>query len=79
MSKVNMYSMYDRLSGMYGNPYVSYNDASAKRDFVAFCKLPQNQYLSGDMELYKLGEFDSDTGEAVTYKPEFIMRGEVIE
>lgn len=77
--KSNLYTMRDRLSGTYGSPFTSVNDASAKRDFNAFCKLPQNQYLSGDMELYKLGEFESDTGEIISYKPEYIMRGEIIE
>lgn len=76
---VKVFTMRDRKSGMYGNPFVSHNDQTAKRDFYAFCKLPQNAYLSGDMELYSLGEFDSDSGEIKAYKPEFICGGEVIE
>lgn len=76
---VKMFTMRDRKSAMYGNPFVSHNEQTAKRDFNAFCRLPENQYLSGDMELYSLGTFDSDTGELISYKPEFICGGEVIE
>ncbi len=76
---VKLYTMRDRISGMYGNPYVSHNDKTAMRDFDAFCRLPQNQYLSPDMELYSLGEFNSETGEISYEKPVFIKGGEVIE
>lgn len=75
----NIYTMRDRKSGIYGNPFISYNDKCAVRDFDAFCNLPHNKYLAEDMELYKLGTFDSTTGEIVAYKPEFIKGGEVIE
>lgn len=75
----NLYTMRDRKSGIYGNPFVSYNDKCAIRDFDAFCNLQQNSYLADDMELYKLGTFESDTGEIISYKPEFLKGGELIE
>ncbi|QXP45050.1 nonstructural protein [Microvirus mar16] len=68
-----IYTIYDRKSGIYGNPFFSQNDACAERDFKAFCAMPQNSYLAEDLELYDLGKFDSDTGEIVGWtKPEFL-------
>ena len=69
-----LYSMRDRKSGMYGVPFASFNDETAKRDFNAFCKQPQNVYLASDMELYYLGEFETTTGElkSIENKPYFL-------
>lgn len=78
--KSKLYTMRDRKSGIYGTPFASYNHATAQRDFKSFCSMSQNQYLSGDMELYYIGEFESDTGEIYAdVKPEFILGGDVIE
>lgn len=79
MPNYNLYTMYDRKSGIYGSPFVSHNDKTATRDFDSFCALPQNKYLSADMELYKLGTFNSSTGEIEHFKPEFIKAGELYE
>lgn len=77
--KSKIYTMRDRKSGIYGNPFLSHNDDTAKRDFDAFCGLEQNKYISGDMELYALGSFDSETGIIEDYAPEFIKGGVVYE
>ena len=75
MAHFNLYTMKDNLSGMYGSPFVSYNEATAKREFEAYCKLPQNKYLAPNMELYFIGGFDSSTGECVTHELELIYKG----
>lgn len=62
---INAYSIYDRKSGIYGNPFFSQNDETAKRDFTAFCAMPQNSYIAPDLELYAVCSFDSSTGEVM--------------
>lgn len=72
---INAYSIYDRKSGIYGNPFFSQNDETAKRDFNAFCSMPQNTYLASDLELYAVCSFESETGEVNTndcHKPVFL-------
>lgn len=74
--RMTMYSIRDRKAGIYGAPFMAQNDEVAKRDFVGFCSHPQNAYLANDMELYKMGEFESDTGEVIGEpKPLFIICG----
>lgn len=74
-----LYVMRDRRSGIYGTPFVSHNDKTAERDFDSFCKLKQNQYLSPDMELYSLGDYDTETGEIKSTVPMFMKQGELYE
>lgn len=69
----NLYTIYDRKSGMYGTPFASPNDGCAKRDFHAFCSHTANEYIREDLELYKLGAFDSASGCLTDpQKPEFL-------
>lgn len=71
ISKV--YVMRDRKAGFYGTPFFSQNDATATRDFFGFCRMPQNEYLADDLELYYVGEFDSESGEITSLrKPVFL-------
>lgn len=73
---VNAYTIYDRKSGIFGNPFFSQNHDTAIRDFTAFCNLPQNNYIAPDLELYAVGTFDSDCGflSNVNYsKPMFLI------
>lgn len=75
MSQLNLYTMKDNLSGIFGSPFVSYNEATAKREFEAFCKLRQNKYIAPNMELYFIGGFDSSTGECEVHPLELIYKG----
>ena len=72
--KTCLYSIYDRKSGNYGTPFSSYNDDTAQRDFLGFCGEVANKYLADDLELYKVGQFESSSGEvfSVDNKPEFL-------
>lgn len=69
----NLYSYYDRVSGVYSSPIPSINRASAIRQFVA-------QVAQGvsalDMELYEVGTFDILSGVIVPVAPVFVCRYE---
>lgn len=58
-----MYVIRDRKGGFYGTPFCSQNDDTAARDFLGFCRMPQNEYLADDLELFYVGDFDSESGE----------------
>lgn len=57
----------------FGTPRAVTNIDSAKRDFRL---LEQNDPRHGDLRLYHLGEFDTETGEIKSKKPEILMKGE---
>lgn len=57
-------SVYDKLTGVYGNPCLVENEATAKR---MFSDLLSNESTTiskhpADFELYRLGYFDRKTG-----------------
>lgn len=51
-----VYSVFDRVLGLYQDPFLSINVGSAVRRFKAMC---QNNYIAPDLVLYRLGQFDS--------------------
>lgn len=61
-----LYSIRDRVTGIYDSPFPSVNDNSAKRDFRMLIKNPKYNYQNGDLELYKIGTLDSSSGELVS-------------
>ena len=70
-----LYTIRDRKSGIYGTPFGSFNHDTAIRDFHSFCKQVQNEYLAEDLELYYVGEFESNTGEMKSKeKAEFLVQ-----
>lgn len=46
---------------------------AAKRDFKVLC---EESPIAKDMNLWKLGEYNTKTGEITPNKPELIMKGE---
>lgn len=68
-----LYSVYDRLSGVYNPPFPAQNDACAVRYFN---EVASKSYCGNDYELYKCGEFSQDSGVIVPVsdKPVFITR-----
>lgn len=46
---------------------------SAERDFKALC---EDSPIAKDMNLWKLGNYNTETGEIKAIKPELIMKGE---
>lgn len=74
--KLNIYSVKDVVVGEMGNPFYLNNDEMAKRSFKQAINNDQSQLAINytDMQLYKLGELDTVTGEIVS-NVEFIMSG----
>lgn len=65
-----VYSVYDKVAGLYGQPFVAVRDGVAIRSFMEFVN---NSYSGKDCQLFKIGEFDNVEGLINAYsKPEFI-------
>jgi len=56
----NLYSIYDKVSGVFNKPFVEVNDASAKRAFQHSLKSAPDMT---DYELYYIGQFDDGKGD----------------
>lgn len=70
--KYNLYTYYDRVSGIYSAPIPAVNRAVAIRQFVAQIKNAQT-VGADDMELYEVGGFDIQSGEVSSVgKPVFV-------
>lgn len=69
-----MYSIFDKVAGTYSEPFLSVNEATAIRRFN--WQLSQSVMVAGDCALYKVGEFDLDTG-AITPCVTFVCNYEV--
>lgn len=74
--KLNIYTVKDVVVGEMGNPFYLNNDEMAKRSFKQAINNDQSQLAINytDMQLYKLGELDTVTGEIIS-NVEFIMNG----
>lgn len=74
--KVGVYSIRDSVTGFYQTPTFDLNDAAAERNF----KFGVNSndfygYSAGDIDLFKIGEFDSLTGKIDGIDPIMILSG----
>lgn len=58
--KYKIYMMFDRVAGVYQNIFMSISDNTAVRDFKGM--LSKHPYAE-DMELYRMGEVNIDSGE----------------
>ena len=76
--KVGVFSIRDKHSGFL-EPRLNMNDSLAIRAFaIAVNNAPVGAdlgYAPGDFDLYKLGEFDTETGMFDSKIPEFIVSG----
>lgn len=70
--KTNLYCIRDRKSGIFGSPFMHYNDECAVRDFNIVTHSERNRYEGLDFELFKIGEFESTTGEITSFRPDFV-------
>lgn len=68
-----VYCIRDKKSGFI-QPTVDQNDETAKRNFAFAVQRSDSIFLAfpDDYDLYKVGEFDSDSGEMVGCLPEFV-------
>ena len=77
--KVYVYSIYDKVAGVYSMPICQHNDNSARRYFQSVAN-SSREVAATDCQLYKVGEYDTESGIfAGLITPEFICNGEVIE
>lgn len=77
MSKVAIFSVYDRAASIYGTPFYSHNKQTAVRSVAAEVNRDDpTSTLStapADFDLYELGEYDQDTGRFTTFDtPQFV-------
>lgn len=71
----NMYTCYDINAG-YGLPFSCSNDQMALRAFQYYCLTDEEGIMkAGDLELYKCGTFNRDTGEYKNIRLKLIERG----
>ncbi len=75
--KLNVYAVKDTVTGEFGSPYLGKNDNEAIRGFKYGVETPSQSLIythSQDMQLFKMGEFDINTGEIIS-KVEFLASG----
>lgn len=62
--ELNMYSVYDRKARIYNSPYVLANDQMAIRSFrlIVNDKESMVHHYPEDFVLYRIGKFNSNTG-----------------
>lgn len=75
---MNIYSIYDRVAGVYSEPFLEKNDALAVRRFQ-YC-LSQSPMIKLDCDLFRIGVFDELAGVIqACERPEFIKRYEEVD
>lgn len=74
-SELKLYSMFDRIAGVYYPPFVANNDNMAIRSFNYTCTMLKEQKPS-DMELYLVGSFSQATCAITTCERAFLVRGQ---
>ena len=68
--RYNVYSLRDKVSNQFRDLTLNLSDDVAKRDLgYAVNNNPQLQYMSKDLELYHVGEFDGDKGIMIPVSP----------
>ena len=68
-----VYSIRDMLVEFHA-PIVGVNNEQMIRDFKIFCE-KKAELERADLQLFKIGEFDTKTGIIVPCEPEYIMGG----
>jgi hypothetical protein len=71
-----IYTVYDRVSGMYGGLVLHVNKASAIRWFGDI--MSKNEHAA-DMDLYYIGTFDTQDGVASIGSPVFVTNVATME
>ena len=67
---ISIYSINDALNG-FASPTLQNNDAAAMRSFAEVFK---DVYSPADYSLWKIGSFDTETGEIIPDVPSIICR-----
>lgn len=70
---MKLYSIYDRVSGVYGAPFVQIKEDQAIRQFNYL--MNNSPMVRDDCELYYLGSFEEDSGLIFPEtKPVFVVK-----
>lgn len=75
--KLNIYAVKDTIQGAFMNPFYLQNDQVAMRSFKNTIESEQMNTIkmnAKDMQLYKLGEFEEETGE-IKSEVKFLVNG----
>lgn len=78
--KLSIYAIRDVHTGFL-TPTVDQNDNSAMRNFAHAMKNPQSLFNSHpeDFTLFKIGSFDTESGEIVSQLPETVIDGYLLK
>lgn len=61
---MKIFCLKDNVVGKFINPYLMHNEAQARRELkIAVNENKELKNKAGDIQLYKLGEFNEETGE----------------
>lgn len=73
--KMNLYSVYDKISKLYTQPMILLNDDIALRIIANCVRNPEHNYSLNpeDYSLYRVGSFDDNTAE-ILQENVFIVR-----
>lgn len=71
--KQPIYAIRDMLIEFHA-PIVGVNDQQMERDFQVYC-MNKAELERNDLQLYKVGEFDTVTGHITSMEPEFLRGG----
>jgi len=71
---LNVYSIYDKDTGKYGQPFFAETDAVAKRQFLIGCKSLPKEILVA-LKFFRIAHVDMDTID-FSNDSEFIMSGD---
>lgn len=76
----NVYAVYDTCSGIFGDPFIAVNDATAKRMFeYSLMNVSIPKYIRDDSVLYALGSFDNASGCFTSDVPPYVVsRGSTV-
>lgn len=69
-----LYSIYDKVTGVYGEPFVAVNKQTAIRRFQYL--MSQSKMVADDCSLYYLGSYNIDTA-VIESSVEFVVNSEV--
>lgn len=71
------YSVHDSVAQFFGSPFFCKTDGEARRLFADACKDSRSNLSEHptDFSLYRLGQFDDNSGDLVPVAPVLIVRG----
>lgn len=72
--KLGIYATKDKVIGSFAQPFYMQNDNQAKRNWAMSIGNAGPEVPVEDLELYKLGTLDDESGE-IESKVEYLMRG----